>query len=304
MDSENISRKKVAIVGLVFLAVIAVPISVYTVMQNQDTRTKAAVDDENIVVAVINGKQITKAQVRLVAQEQNDPSAVDDQALKTALEVLAEREILDKTATSLGITPDQQRVNKYTLQEFTDKDAKYEALREQIILKEVKSREAMSVGFWNPPPGGGSAAALSTEEQAVAASELTIGTAALCDIESGIKAGDTVLEVGESILTDNQALENVLAVNGFILSKLTPDQKEIAKFPQIYEFGDSGLDNETRDALFATPINQSVITKDTEANRGGVVFKVTATGKDTGPVTYIEWLNQQKVSLFQDLNVL
>jgi hypothetical protein len=302
VDSE-FSRKKALVVGVILLLFVAIPATVYVALQQQDTRSRASEEPETTVVAVINGENITKADVRKVAEENNDPSMVDADAMKLALSILEERKILDNAKNSLGITIDQNRVDKFEAEGFTQEQAYYEALRQQVILKAVNSREALSTGFWNPPSAG--ITELSVEEQQNAAGELAVGIPALTAAQTGLEDNENIDELANQILTDNPELRPVWSVNGFIYYPLSAEDKVLASYPNIYEFGDSGLDDATRNALFDLPnVGDVAKVEDTEANRGGRVFKLINKGDPEGASTYKEWYDQQKASLVQNLGVL
>lgn len=299
----EITRKKLFILGSFIVVLIAIPLTVYITQKQQETRSSAAEVPDTTVVAVINGEQITKADVRKVAEEQNAPSAVDAQALKDALTVLEERKILDLTAEELGIEASSDRVNIFVENEgFSEEDARYEVLRDQIILAKVKSRETLSIEFWNPPEN--SLDSLTAEEKENSNKELSHGIPALGRAEPRIRSGEHIIDIGQSLLTAYPSLAPVLGVNGYILSELDEAQKEIASLPQIYEFGDSSLDQTTLDALFAMGVGEVKTITNTSSNRGGTVFKIVSKGNDSGELSYEDWLDKQKRALVDDLGVL
>lgn len=300
MDSE-FSRKKLLVLGVLLLVFLAIPITVYTALQHQSSNSRADVSDDS-VVAMVNGQQVTKAQVRAVAEEQYDPADVDQPALQDALEILIERKILDNAANTFSLVPEPARVDRFKQEGFSDTDAKYEALKQQVTLKAVNSREVLSIGFWNPPSAGIST--LSIQEQSTASNELLSGIPALNTAETRMRAGDDVQEIGDSILAQYPNLAPVLEVNGIIYAPLNDEEKSLSSYPQIYEFGDLSLDNETRDAVFAQNQGGIVKTTDSEANRGGTVIKVETKGNVNGANTYEEWLAQQKTSLVQNVGSL
>ena len=99
--------------GVLVLVFLAIPVTVYTALQQQTSSTRASVETEAGVVAIINGEQIKKADVRKVAEEQYPPNAVDQVALQDAYEILKERKILDNAARNYALTPDQKRVTRF-----------------------------------------------------------------------------------------------------------------------------------------------------------------------------------------------
>jgi len=304
VDSE-FSRKKLLVFGTLLLVVLAIPVTLYTALNlNNKSQTKSQAADvtEATVIVAINGEQIKKSDIRKVAEEQNDPSSVDQQALIDALETITERKILDKAASDLGITPEQARLTKFEDDGLSEMEAKYEALREQIILKSVNSTELITIGFWNPPSAG--VTSLSVDEQTAAADELAAGIPALDEIEGKMSDGDDPLDIADAILIDNPDLKNVLALNGYILDPLDQVDREFASQPIIEEYGDTALDAQSRDAIFNTSKNGVKKISNTSENRGGMVIKVINKGNINGSSSYDAWLTEQKASSVEPVNAL
>lgn len=304
MDSE-FSRKKLLVFGTLLLIVVAIPVTLYTAVNQQNkntTQSQAADSSEDTVIVAINGAQIKKSDIRKVAEEQNDPTSVDQQALVNALDTLTERKILDKAATDLGITPEPARVSKYEEEGLTETEAKYEALREQVILRNVNSVELETIGFWNPPSVGVSA--LSAEEQEDASTQLASGIPALNEIESRMNDGDSVLEIADDLIGTNPELAPVLAVNGYIVEPLDETDRIFAARPIIEQYGDTAFDTQTRDAAFNTAKNSIKKISNTSENRGGMVIRVINKGNLNGSSSYEAWLTEQKASSVQPVNSL
>lgn len=293
--------KKVAVFLLLGVALFAIPITVYLAQRQQNTQSNASVVGEDTVVAVINGKQITKAQVRAVAEESNKPPDVTAALLKDALLVVEQREILDNAMNTLDIELDSAWVDELVSEGYSQNDAKYQVLKNQVTLKAVKSRSALTIQFWNTPESG--IAGLTEAEKEASEKQLSDGIPALSEAQTGLVRGDDVLGIGDALISKYESLKSILAVNGTIVDGLNSAEIDSVSHSQIFQFGDSGLDNETRDALFGMAVNEVEVVTDTPTNRGGIVFKVI-TVSDTGAATYDEWYAQQKASLVQNLNVL
>ena len=300
MNSE-FTLKKVAVFLLLGVALFVIPITVYLAQREQDTRSSANVASEDTVVAVINGKQITKAAVRAVAEESNNPSDVTSDHLKNALLVIEEREILDNPVNALGIQLDTSWVDELVSDGYSQNEARYQVLKNQVTLKAVKSRAALTVQFWNTPESG--LKGLTNKEKENSRKQLSDGTGALSEAEAGLVRGDDVLSIGDALISKYESLKPVLAVNGVIINGLSSSERDSSSHPQIFQFGDSGLDKETQNALFGMQANDVRVVKNTLTNRGGIVFKVVSVN-DTGSATYDKWYTQQKTSLVQNLNVL
>lgn len=300
--NNEYSLKKVAFFLLLLIALFAIPLTVYLVQRQQEIRTRATQVPEDTVVMVIDGQQYTKADVRKIAEEQNDPSTVDSEALKVALGTLEERKILDKATSELGIQIDSAQVQKLTEDDYSDLEARYEVLKNQVILAAVKSRQALSIEFWNPPAD--SLNSLSAAEKTAAANELRDGIPALAEAENRLKTGEEILDVGDSLIVKYPSLKPVLAINGNILDSLVDSEREEARRPRIYEFGDSNLDKETLDALFAMNVDEIRSITNTKDNRGGTVFRLASKGNDSGEPSYESWLEKQKSSLVRQVSSL
>lgn len=290
---SNFNSRRVFIVMAVVVAIFAIPFTLYLAQKPQDTRSRASATPENTVVATINGEDITKADVRAVAEEQFEPSAVDEQALKDAMNVLIERKILDSAAESKGITADPAAIEIVMRgEDVSETQAYYEVLQQEVALAETKSIQAISEGFWSPSDDY--LANLSAEEKTLAASQSKQTAAVLNSIQSGLKSGKDAVEVYDGALALYPAVAPALALNGTLAQDLGESVKEYLALPRVIEFGDSNLDPTALNGLFAMSVDEVKTFSKTETNNGGVVFKVTKKGNDLGPTTYAAWLTQQK----------
>ena len=296
------SLKKVSLFILLALALIGIPLTVYIAQRQQETRTGAQVVSEDSVVVIIDGQEYTKADGRKIAEEYSDPSTVSAGGLSVALDILIERKILDKAEKDLSIQIDQASVNNFIQAGFSETDARYETLREQVILKAVKSRRAESLRFWNPPET--TLNSLTSEEKTAAEAQLSDGIPALTEAESRMRQGEDIFTIGDSLLVKYPTLVPVLGVNGYILSGMDQFDRAEAKIPPIYEFGDSNLDNDTLDKLFSLNAGEAGLITETDGNRGGSVFKLIEIGNPQGLVSYDTWFSQQEVSLVKVINPL
>lgn len=287
--------------GSFIVVMLAIPITVYLSQQRQDQRSQASEVPDTTAVAIFDGEEITKGQVRDVAEEQNAPSSVDAEALKVALSNLIEMKILDQAAEELGIEVDSDWVNELTQQGISENDAYYEVLRNQVTLKTVKSVSAFTVQFWNTPVGGLNN--LTAAEKTLTAKQLTDGNAGLNRAQALLGRGDDILEVGDTVLTEFPSLKPVFAINGYIFDSLPESERMIAKRPQVYQQGDSGLDNQSQEVIFNLDEGSLANVKNSESNRGGIVFKAVSVNKE-GTETYDEWLEGKITELVDDLGVL
>lgn len=293
----EITKKKLFIFLSLLVVIIAIPLTVYLSQKQQETRSGAApVVAEDAVIITINGEDITKGEIRAVAEEQYDPTAVDQQALKDALEVLEERKVLDIEAQIKGITPDssevQARMNKEGLSQT---QAKYDVLRDSVTLLEVKSRQVLSIGIWSPAEAD--QVNLDAVDKETAKNQTRDGLAALPAIQTKITNGQDLLVIADSVISQYPSFADAIAVNGSKLTDLTAEEKNAVKNPMIVEFGDLSMDQTTLDTLFAMDVDSVKTISNTETNSAGIVFKVLQKGNDNGLPTYDQWLTEKKSSL-------
>lgn len=301
MNTNN-SRKRFAIIFLLLAFLIGIPLTVYVAQQQQSTQSKAATIPETTVVFTFNGQQYRLSDVRVIAEEYNDPSVVDNLTLRASMEALEERLILDKAAQDLGIVIDSAKVNELVAQDYSENDAKYIVLEDMVTLKAVRSREAISTGFWNPPVD--ELDSLTTIEREDAVNQLRDGRLALDEAQAALSAGTSLVEIANSILTKYPTLSPAWSVNGYIVGPMDQAERNESAGEVIVDFGDSGFDKETRDALFAMNVGEIRKVANTPDNRGGTVLKLIAKGSDTGETSYEVWLGKQKTLLVRELGVL
>lgn len=275
----EVTRKRLFLFASFIVVLLAIPLTVYLSQRQQESRSRAAVVPESTVIVTIDGEDFTKANIREVANEQYQASAVDDQALKDALDILIERKILDVESKKLGV----------------EAGSDYEVLREKITLAATKSRKVLSLGFWSPTPSD--QGNLDASEKQLAGTLTTQGRVALSEIESRLNAGEDILAITNSIRTKYPSLADYIALNGYRLTDLSEAEKKLLAGPDIVEFGDSNMDGTVLDGLFSLSQGQVKKFQATETNDGGSVFKVLERGNDSGPSTYDAWLSERKNAL-------
>lgn len=275
----EITRKRLFIFGSFIVVLIAIPLTIYLSQRQQETRSQASAVPENTIIVTIDGKNYTKADIRKVANEQYEGTAVDDQALKDALDVLIERKILDIEAERLGV----------------DRNSDFEIFRDNMIIAATKSRKVLSLGLWSPTSSDQTN--LDASEKQLARILTTQGRQALSEIESRLNAGGDILTIVNSIITKYPALKDYIALNGSRLTDLSEEEKRSTARPYVVEFGDSNMDPTVLNGLFALSRGQVRKFQATETNDAGSVFKVIEKGNDSGPSTYSKWLSERKSAL-------
>lgn len=300
---NELSLKKVGVLILVIVALIAIPLTVYLAQRQQESRSKAVVVSEDAVVAVINGQQITKADVRKVAEEQYAPSAVDAQALKDALSVLSERKILDAASKNQQISSDPRQIQERMEREgLTEIQAYYEVLKEKVTLIEVKNWQVFVIGFWVPP--NDQRTDLTPEETTSIQKELSDGLLALVEAQNLLSSNQEAVDIARSLISKYPSLKKVLGVNGYLLAQAEEggDLVNLTN-PKIYTFQSSSTGQPLFDAIYSMKTPGEVKKVLSENDSGGNVIKLI--GRNSAPFnTYEDWLINKRETIVQIVNPL
>lgn len=292
----EITRKKLFLFGSFVVVMLAIPLTVYLSQRQQETRSSAAVVPENAVIVKISGVDVLKKDIREVAEEQYEPSAVDNQALKDSLEVVIERQILDIESDRLGVEASAAEVQELMTQdELSENEARYEVLKGKVSIAAIRSRKVISLGFWTP--ASADQASLSKAEKDLAKNLSNQGGAVLSEIETKLRANQNLVAVADAIVLKYPVFKDYLAINGHRVNGLTTEEKQAFAREDIVEFGDSNMDNSILNGVFAMPVGQVKKFQNTKTNSGGSVFKVIEKGNDSGKVTYAAWLKERTDAL-------
>lgn len=293
----EITRKKLFFFGTFIVIMLAIPLTVFLSQRQQNPNSNAsAVVPDSTVIVTINGENITKGDIREVAAEQYDMSAIDIPVLQDALDVVEERKILDLEASAKSISVDSSEVQTRMDEEgLSQTQAYYEVLRNQVTLIEVKSRLVLSVGFWSPAVADRTN--LSAEDKQTAKNVARDAGLAFPGINSKMTSGQDVMTIAEDVAAQYSTLADFVAVNGYKISGLPADEKKADSEPQIVESGDANMDSTVLSTVFAMPVNSVKTISNTPANSAGSVFKVLQKGNDSGTKTYDTWLASRKTAI-------
>jgi len=291
----QITRRNLFILLSILVVLIAVPLTLYLSQRSQETRSHASTP--NPVVAVVSGNKITATDVKNVALEDSDSPSQDD--LATAKNTAIERAILDSASQDEGITADQSEIDQVSNNEgISSTEAKYEILRNKVIVKDVKYVKALSIGYWEPIAS--SQSDYSSDEWASVQQQEADGAKALTSAADSLSKSGDVVSIASDLIKAYPSLSDVLAMNGLIFSTIDPSDQADSATPAVYQYGDSNFDPETLAKVF-DPSNQvgSVITvPTTSTSGGGTIFKITEIGQGTED-SYDSWLAKEKSSLVQ-----
>jgi len=286
-------KKIIVFIILLFIA-ISIPVTVYLLSHQQETRSRAdTVVSDSTVIATINSEDVTRGDLRKVAEEQYDPSAVDNTALKDALDVVIERKVLDIEVTQGNISASTDEVSKLMNDKgFDQTKAYYNILIDKATLKYTKARQALSIGFWVSPAVD--VATFNQVDKVASAKKLSDGLLALDEAKTRMIAGDDILAIAQSLSTKYPSIAPIIAVNGYILSDSQKSLDSIAQ-PQIYGFDKANSGPVFFTTLFASTLNVGDIEKVLgEDQSGGSIIKLLEKNDNAQYATYNDWLESKK----------
>jgi hypothetical protein len=302
--NTEFSLKKVVVFLLLGVALLAIPITVYVAQRQQNTQSNASVVSDTTVIAMVNGQQITKFNVKKVAQEQYEKGAVDSQALNDSLKAIIERRLLDSESTSRGITINPSDIQVRMDDEgLTNTQAKYDLLREKVAQVVAKNWQVYVIGFWVPPSD--QQANMTADEKTTAAKQLTDGLKALDEAETLMSGDKSALEIAQSLIKKYPSLEPVLGVNGYFVAQ-AEKANELSQLenPRTYYYQSASVGQPLFDAIYSLNTAGEVKKALSDKDSGGNVVKLINSNTNASFNTYEEWLANKKQSSVQILSSL
>jgi hypothetical protein len=283
-------NKKLAFGALVVLTLVALPATIYLSQQQQTVQQQAAPQSEDKVVAVYNGQNITLSQVRAVAEESYAPTAVDNQALTDALDVLLERKILDREKTEKRIVLSDSEIQaKIDEEGLSRREAEYAVLRDKVTLSSTKNWQVYTIGFWLPDQNHPD---LTAEEKTLRAQILSTGRTMLNEAQTRLNNGEAAFSIAKSLLSKYQNFEGVLAVNGF---QVSADSALTADFenPKTYNYETAAVGQPFYDTIYSLSREGEVKQNLSDSESGLDVIQLVSTNNSSFN-TYDDWLRDKK----------
>jgi hypothetical protein len=265
-------NKKYLIAGVIVTLLILVGLSVLFLTRNSSKNnpmTEAPSEMDKKLVTV-GDKDIYKSEVWRKANEQYSGDAIDNAILNNFLNLMIEREILDREAKELGIgvTENEISTSGGTTSKVVRDNVKYELLKKKIVESQVQSVLAYTLGYWIRP--------LSDPYQPPEfAQRRTDGASALIEAQSAINRGEAPVDVAKSIYEKYESLKPIWALNGFIVDRI--EDESVYANPKLFTFNKEELeamnDPEIYNAMAAMESGEvrRVVRSD---GSGGAVIKV------------------------------
>lgn len=292
-----------AVAVLVILAV-SLPLTIFLTQQQQTIKSGAAnTITDATVVGSFNGSQFTVGTLKDVILEQyGSDSLYNSDTLKIARDIYVERRILDTKSAELGLSISQTDIDSLAVNTgLTPTQAKYELLKQQIILTQVNYVKAVSIGFWVPP--GGEIDNYATEVQQIVQKQKDEGAGAIAQASASFNNGQDVLTIAQSIYANPaySDLKPVLSMNASKFAQIPDSDKQTAAQPVLYEYGDTNFDSKTRDLLFGIAKGEVATSISDQSSGGEAVFKVIEKGSGTFN-SYKDWLNKQESDVYNPVS--
>lgn len=275
---KGINRKVLLLVGAVVLALVVIGVLAFILLssQNQPQGSGQAPppEPENVLLATVGERQIYRKDVVDVALEQYTQSGINSQIMKLALDIAVERAILDAEAEEKQIV----------VTDAPNKIEYYERLKGTIIAREIGSVDANVISYWVPAFGDIYPQKPEYQQMRDLTQEVLGGA-----VEE-LRAGRSTYEIGSEIVQKYPVFKDQLAVNSYILSKVS-DTSLMTK-PITYQYIVNDSNKLFLDTLFAMNPDQIrlLVWPDGE---GAAVIQVV--NKNTGDkVSYDQWLESRK----------
>ncbi len=249
------------------------------------------------LLAEVGDLKIYKTDVEKLALETYSKDAIDEKVLKTYLNILIERSVMDLEAINLGIVVAETEINDVIIAEGEQDTEKvrskvfYKLLKQKLMGQIISSRTAHVVEYWTP-------AKINPEietdtDNPLYETQRAQGKEALTLIEQKLlRDGGDILDATRTVLAQNnfKELEEIIAVNGLRLSKVT-NEVELRK-PYTFTTKDQEVMGvEFFEALFSMQTGD-VKTIFREGNSAGKLYQVINSSQGNYS-TYEQWLSNR-----------
>ena len=295
-DQNDSGKKKL---GFAFGGVIILLFIISLFLPNQTPSKAKPQQNNNPLVALIGDHPVYAAEVKAVASEQYLPTAINQTVLNGAFNTLAERYILDKEATKLGITVSDKEILDYLKSEGYDPaqglpksiqgSTKYAILINKISVRILESREAFSFGFYTSSYAD-EQQGYTAEEKALIERQRAQSPQALSEIVQKLQTGEKPLTIAHEIYDKYPDLQPLFSLNGYVLQSTT-DVSFLEK-PKVYDDLEKNINQPFYQSIFSMSLNQIKQVNSPDGS-GGYVIQLKKINSGISQ-SYGDWLNAQK----------
>lgn len=298
LDQENYGKKKK---WMAFGGVIVLLFIVSLFLPNQMTPSKSKPQQNtNQLIALIGDHPVYASEVKAVASEQYLPSAINQTALNSAFNTLAERYILDKEAIKLGLVVSNQEIIDYLKSEGYDttqtipksikESTKYAILTNKISVRILESREAYSFGFYTASYADEQQAGYTSDEKALIERQRAQSPQALSEVVQKLQTGEAPLVIAHEIYDKYPDLQPLFSLNGYVLQSVT--DVSFLKQPKIYDELEKNINQPFFQDIFSMKVNQ-IKQVNVSDGSGGYVIQLKKINPGIAQ-SYDDWLKTQK----------
>lgn len=239
-------------------------------------------EPENVLLASVGDKKIYRNDVKAVALEQYMASGINSQIMKLSLDTAVERAVLDREAEA----------KKVVVERGKNKIEYYENLKNAIMLREVGTVTANTIGYW--VPAFHDVYPQKPEYQQMRDLQQKVFGEAIASLQQG----KTTYDAGKAILEKYPVYKDQLSVNSYRIAKT--DDITLMQKPVVYQY----LVNDSNKALmnFIFSLNKGQIKIFTWPDgEGGEIVQVV--DKSFGSkVTYDQWLKEKEKTVVYETN--
>lgn len=272
------------IVGIVLLTVVVLMISGIVKPNGKGSGKVPPPEPENVLLATVGERKIYRKDVKAIALEQYVASGIDSQIMKLSFDTAVERAVLDN----------ESEVKKIVVEKGKNKIEYYENLKNAIMLREVGTVTANTIGYWVP-------AFHDVYPQKPEYQQMRdLQTKVFGEAVLSLQQGKTTYDIGKSILEKYPVYKDQLSVNSYRIAKT--DDITLMQKPVVYQY----LVNDSNKALmnFIFSLNKGQIKIYTWPDgEGGEIVQVV--DKNFGnKITYDQWLKEkEKTVVYEQANI-
>lgn len=262
------------IIGIVLLTIIILMFFGLTKTKEKESGKMPPPEPANVLLATVGNRKIYRNDVRGIALEQYLASGIDSKIMKISLDAAVERAVLDNEANTKSIVVDEGK----------NRVEYYENLKNAIMLREVGTVTANTIGYW--VPAFHDIYPQKPEYQQMRDLQSKVFGEAIVSLGQG----KTTYDVGKSILERYPVYKDQLSVNSYRIAKT--DDITLMQKPVVYQYLVNDSNKALMNFIFSLNKGQTKIYTWPDGEGGEIVQVVDKSFG--GKVTYDQWLKEKE----------